>query len=170
MFTKRLNDFVSRIIRRSRASNAMVDSFVVPQIQVSYQGGAANCEVLAPYGMGYNPSINSLSVMYSISGNNDDRAAFFYDPVKRWKALKPGEVQLGNPEKQTYIKFLDDGSIEIIGNADINIKTESGQINLGEGGSKIARLGDTVEVQVTQGSSAGTYQGSIITAGDNTST
>lgn len=54
---------------------------------------------------------------------------------------------------------------------DLNV---SGTVNLGEGGPAIARLGDAVEVtvNVTSGSSAGSYQGTgtITAGGGNTST
>jgi hypothetical protein len=41
--------------------------------------------------------------------------------------------------------------------------------NLGEGGEKIARLGDEVTITIPSGSSAGTYTGTITSSGTNTS-
>lgn len=45
--------------------------------------------------------------------------------------------------------------------------TNTGTTNIGGGGPAVARLGDVVEVEVTGGSSAGTYTGTIITAASN---
>lgn len=58
--------------------------------------------------------------------------------------------------------------IEINSSGNVNI-TSSGNINLGEGGAKIARLGDSVEVEITSGSSTGVWTGTIASAGNNTS-
>ncbi len=58
--------------------------------------------------------------------------------------------------------------------ANTNVESESVNIkspvtNIGEGGQNIARLGDEVTVEITSGSSAGTYKGTITSAGVNTS-
>lgn len=54
-------------------------------------------------------------------------------------------------------------------NATDSVNIDSPLTNLGVGGNKIARLGDTVQVTVTAGSSAGTYNGTITSSGVNTS-
>lgn len=66
--------------------------------------------------------------------------------------------------------------------ANVNVETQKADItatdsvnihspltNLGDGGNKIARLDDEVEVYVQSGSSAGTWKGKIISSGVNTS-
>lgn len=53
--------------------------------------------------------------------------------------------------------------------ADSSVDVDSPVTNLGSGGNAIARVGDQVEVTVTAGSSAGTYTGTIISGGMNTS-
>lgn len=55
----------------------------------------------------------------------------------------------------------------IISLADDGIVINSSTINLGTGGSGVARIGDTVEVNITSGSSAGTYQGTITSGSSN---
>ena len=77
---------------------------------------------------------------------------------------------------QTQID-LQDGRINITGDAlvincktaEVNAETSatvnSPAVNLGgEGGLGVARLGDAVEVNVTSGSSAGTWSGTITAA------
>lgn len=77
---------------------------------------------------------------------------------------------------QTQID-LQDGQINITGDtlvincktAEVNAETSatvnSPAVNLGgEGGQGVARLGDAVEVNVTSGSSAGTWSGTITAA------
>ena len=53
--------------------------------------------------------------------------------------------------------------------ASTSVDVHSPVTNLGDGGQPIARLGDTVQVEVTSGSSAGTYNGTITSGGVNTS-
>lgn len=53
--------------------------------------------------------------------------------------------------------------------AGTSVDVHSPVTNLGDGGQPIARLGDSVEVIVTGGSSAGTHSGTITGSGVNTS-
>ena len=53
--------------------------------------------------------------------------------------------------------------------ASSSVNIDSPQVNLGDGGPSIARVGDTVQVEITSGSSSGVYSGQITSGGDNTS-
>lgn len=96
------------------------------------------------------------------------------------------EIHLKN-DGQIIINNRHDLNITVVGNcnlkaANTKIETQKADItatdsvniispltNLGNGGNKIARLGDEIEVKITSGSSAGTYKGKITSAGTNTS-
>ena len=99
---------------------------------------------------------------------------------------RPGEKRIysvniedGTVSNEIYLR--NDGIIEITGgnlnifvNGDANIKATNVNVdaavtNLGVGGKNIARLGDEITVEVTSGSSAGTYKGTITSSGVNTS-
>lgn len=63
-------------------------------------------------------------------------------------------------------------SINSSGNVTItapNVDIAASTTNLGIGGQPIARLGDSVQVNVTSGSSSGTWTGTITSGGNNTS-
>lgn len=50
-----------------------------------------------------------------------------------------------------------------------SVNIDSPSTNLGVGGNPIARVGDSVEVTITSGSSSGTWSGTITSGGANTS-
>jgi hypothetical protein len=90
-----------------------------------------------------------------------------YIPPNRFKNLLPGEVQLGNTVTQAYIKFNQDGTVEIKTNSNLIINANSamvnatdttvnGNVNLGgTGGQGVARIGDSVvDGVITSGSSS----------------
>ncbi len=82
------------------------------------------------------------------------------------------EICLKNDGSIIINNAAKDLNITVIGN--VNLKAEKVNIdstitNLGVEGKNIARLGDEITVEVTGGSSAGTYKGTITSAGVNTS-
>ena len=63
-------------------------------------------------------------------------------------------------------------TMTVVGDVDLtaaNVNIDAATTNLGVGGPAIARVGDAVQVAVTGGSSAGTYNGTIISGGVNSS-
>lgn len=75
-------------------------------------------------------------------------------------------MELRNSDRSTRIELGDSGTIDI--HAD-TVNVNANTTNLGTGGDEIARKGDTVQVEVTSGSSAGVYDGTITSGGSNTS-
>ena len=73
---------------------------------------------------------------------------------------------IGTPE-ECEIRLKSDGSVTMT--SILSVGTVAPITNLGVGGNFIARLGDQVQITIPTGSSAGTYTGTITTAGVNTS-
>jgi hypothetical protein len=74
----------------------------------------------------------------------------------------------------TGLEITTSGDIDVTAGGDANITANNVNIdasvtNLGVGGEPIARVGDEVQVIITSGSSAGTWDGTITSGGDNTS-
>ena len=87
------------------------------------------------------------------------------------KLTKTGDVEVATAGALTVTTAKD---ITITCDGDVNLKAgtvniDATQVNLGEGGKDIARKGDSVEVEVTGGSSIGTWSGTIVSGGNNTS-
>ena len=102
-----------------------------------------------------------------------------YSQAERFKNLESGEVVVGNPVTQSFVKFDKDGNITIDSKKDVTINstaeinvTSSGSVNvdapvvnLGSGGLPIARTGDAVTVTISGTPHVGTITG----GGTNTS-
>ena len=140
------------------------------QQQISYLGKTADGGVFLPYGYFANIPPDTLALMLSIQGHADNRALLPID-TKKWTKLAEGETAFYHPTTDAFIIWRSTGDLDIEtgveGSGSVNIN--GGTTKLGIGGPKIARVGDTVEVTVTSGSSAGTYTGVIKTGGVNTS-
>lgn len=85
----------------------------------------------------------------------------FYPDTENYE-YPEGDLVLGTVEG-AYITIT--GGIITVsgGTANFNVDT----INLGSGGKAIARVDDEIEVEITSGSSAGTYTGKIISGSSN---
>ena len=70
-----------------------------------------------------------------------------------------------NVKTKTLIAEADSVSVKAkIATVDAQTTTVNGKVNLAGGGQGVARLGDAVQVNVTSGSSAGTWSGTITSA------
>lgn len=89
------------------------DSGMYPIAQATYNGKAIDVVVITPYGMASIPPLGSLGVMFKIQGRGDTQYAIFNDFENRFKNLSENEVQIGNFDKGTSIKYDKDGNITI---------------------------------------------------------
>lgn len=182
MLLRDLCNKIGSIVKYGFVSLPGKDSLPRPISQITYYNKTAPFQVISPYGLSVNLPLDTKVVLFSINGHEENRAGIGFSQADRFKNLSPGEVVVGNPKTQAYVKFDKDGNIEIISKKDLNITTEgnlnitadddvtikcdtfnveASTTNLGTGGNQIARLGD----QVTVGGSTGTITG----AGTNTS-
>lgn len=144
-------------------------------MQVRYLNKTGNAFPIYPYGMMANPPVNNMCLLFNINAHEDNLAAICYTQKNNYGVtLENTEAILGNPESGSYIRFLENGDIEI--NAKNNIivngkkmdivltdkldvqTTEMdihGKVKLGDGGAAIARFGD----QVTVAGNTGTITG-----------
>jgi phage gp45-like len=127
--------FIRNLIKRGVVTRATDDTgqFAIAQVQW-IAGKSGNVEVVYPYGVsGYAP-VGSLALMFNVMGHESNRAAIINNPKIRFKDLKEGEVAIGNFLTRSYIKFLENGDIEVIGVASQNV-TITGDVNLTIGGN-----------------------------------
>jgi hypothetical protein len=171
----------------------IADDKNIPVVEVSYLGKTGLAELLSPYGLYVGLPKDTQVLVFSVFGVEANRVAIGWSQADRIKDLKEGEVALGNPKKQTYIKFDENGNIVIESKNDIiinnagnvtlnnngdididvngdinitnanNVNINASKTNIGSGGNNIARLGDSVQVDT------GTGIGTITSAGLNTS-
>lgn len=143
-------NFIRNLIKRAKVTlNYSDNQSQYTGSQVIYMGNPVNMEIINPYGISAVAPIGSQVLMFNIQGQEENRIGFVFNPPDRFMNLQPGEVQIGNTVKQTYIKFDKDGSITIESTQDITINaqetTVNGHVNLGgSGGAGVARIGDSV--------------------------
>lgn len=139
-----ISTFIRNLIKRGTVTRKTADTgqFAIAQLKwISDKTG--NVEVIHPYGISSYAPVGSLALMFNVMGHESNRAAIINDPKRRFKDLKEGEVAIGNFLTRSYVKFLENGDIEIIGTADQNI-TITGNSNLTVGGNcNITTTGNT---------------------------
>lgn len=142
----------------------------------------------------YNPPIKSEGLAGAIGENPANSVIFAWRDETERKS-RPGEKRIyavditdGKVCGEIYLKndgtievnnsgmlnIVVNGNVSVITQGDVdvsaaNVNIAAGTTNLGAGGQQIARLGDEITVDITSGSSAGTYKGTITSAGVNTS-
>jgi len=140
-----------------------------PVQQATYLGRVADFVALFPFGMHANLPPDQLGLVIDEAG----RIFLASSAIGRIKA-EEGEVVFYHPKTKSRIHFKDSGDIDVETKVDVNIKAKNVSIDasvtkLGVGGNAIARVGDSVQVNVIGGSSSGTHNGTITSGGDNTS-
>lgn len=162
------------MIKKGFVTKASKDSNKYNSVQVKYFNKLTNAAQIYPYGMNANAPVNTPCVLFNLNGHEDNQFALCYSMVNRFKDLKAGEAVFGNPASSSYIKFLENGDIEIycknniiINGKAMNVNLENKfevtaseadfhcKVNLGDSGQPIARKGDQVQV----GSDIGTITG-----------
>jgi hypothetical protein len=164
---------IQNIVRRAYITLTNNDNKQFSYTQANAMNKTLDIETIYPYGLFAQAPTNSLALIFSVQGNEENLAGICYPGSTRFKNLKEGEVLLGNTLAQTYIKLDKDGNVEIDSKAGITV-TAVGTITinaptviLGDPGSakNIARLDDQIKVTVD----GVEYIGTIISAGNNKS-
>lgn len=134
---------------------------------IKFRGNTNKTNVYTPYGMYHNPPVGSLTMSYSLSGNDSNIMSMAIGGKARYKSLDPSEVQFGNPVIGSYTLYDKDGNVSVNApnnvtvNADGDVTIESaGTININADTSVAIRIG-TMTMTATSG-------GIAITGGDVT--
>lgn len=110
------------MIKRATVSRPGDDSGNVSNTQVTYLGRTAQVEVIYPYGTAGKAPKDSSSIMLNIQAQEENRVIIEYRPTDRFKNLKPGEYVVGNQLTGAFVKFSENGDIEIdAGSANVNL-------------------------------------------------
>jgi len=153
---------ITSLIKRCALTKPAKDNADYQIVQCQYLGKIADIEAASLYGYSYNATINSTGIMFSILGNEENRAAFFNLPQERFKNLKAGEVQIGSPVTKSSVKFALDnsiiinslGEISIISASDLLINT-TGNINIKASGTLNIEADGNLEIKAPQITLAG---------------
>lgn len=108
-----LKTFISNMIKRAVLTRPADDSKDYSVAQIKYFSKVAKCEMISPYGLFVNAPIDSHLIVWNFNGNEENKGGMAYLHADRYKNLKPGEVQVGNPFHGNYVKFDNDGNVLI---------------------------------------------------------
>lgn len=107
--------------------------------QLSYFGNATRSQIIYPYGINANAPKDTLVLVMNVQAQEENLVGIAYAQKERFKNLKVGEVTVGSPKTGSYVKFLENGDIEIFSNNNINLT-----------GKNVKISGETVELEAIQ--------------------
>lgn len=141
--------FIRNLIKRGTVTKKTPDVGQFAVAQLKWIGDkTGNVEVIHPYGFSSYAPVGSLALMFNVMGHDNNRAAIINDPKRRFKNLKEGEVAIGNYLTESYVKFKENGDIEVIGTNNANV-TVTGNVNLTVNGNVSATIGGTLTANIT---------------------
>lgn len=112
---------IQNIITRCKTTNAANDANKYQQQQIESFGIAQMAQVVYPYGYNASAPVNCDCIGFNIMAAAENKIIIPQDSISRIKKLEPTEVAIGNPHKQSFIKFDKDGNILIQASADQTI-------------------------------------------------
>lgn len=104
---------IRNIIKRCRVTLSYPDVKNYPYVQVEYNGKVQDVEVILPYGVSARIPVDALGHLFTINGDEGNKAGIFNTPTERFKQDVPGEVEFGSPLFGNSIRFKADGSVLI---------------------------------------------------------
>jgi len=116
---------IKNMIKWGSLSKANSDNKSYPESQYEYNDNIKDAMNIFPWGMHANPPSNTLAVLVNISGHEENAVAIPVSSTDRLKGLKPGEVAFGSWVVSSYIKFTQNGNIEIESSNGIKVNSIS---------------------------------------------
>ena len=130
------------LLKYARITNPSKDEKDFETAQVTAYEETFNVHVVNPYGLYSTAPMDSMVMCLNMSCQEENRAGIAYNPRKRFKNYAPGEVGVGNPTADTFVKFNKDGDVEVQVKRDLVIKvTRDGLVTI-EGNAEINVKGD----------------------------
>ena len=118
-----------QMIKQAVITRTTNDSESYPRAQATYSEKPTEIVRHSPYGLCSNPPVGSLGILFEIQGRESVKYGVFDNVTRRFKNLLPGEVQVGNYDKLTSIKFDNNGTITITATADVVVNATNVTVN-----------------------------------------
>lgn len=99
------------------------------QAQITRYNLSYTSTVYYPYGYFAKAPAETQAILLHLEGKQDNAVALPYEPKTQFRDLENGEVIVGNQTSEVYIKFNNDGSVNIKATADVNIDCKDININ-----------------------------------------
>lgn len=138
-----LKSLIYNMVKRALVRKPINDASNFQIMQVSYMGKTADIENILPYGLCSSPPVDSLSLVFTVNAQEENRAGITNSPNIRFKNLLEGEVAVGNYLTGSVVKFLADGNIEITSANDLVVTVAGDESVSISGGSTVDITGDS---------------------------
>lgn len=125
---QRLYNKMSNIIKRAYITLPSSDSQAYQTTQINYFGKTVYTQTIYPYGMSANAPANTLMILFNANAHEENLIGIPYSAAERFKNLAVGEVIVGSPVTGSYVKFLQNGNIEIVTAVDITATCKNATI------------------------------------------
>jgi len=101
-------------IKLAKVTKNSNDSERFPTFQISYLGKVADAAILLPYGLTSRPMPDdTLCLVFSIQGQEENRIAVPLGTTNRKKGLKDGETVLENSDTGAFLYLDEDGNLRV---------------------------------------------------------
>lgn len=97
------------------------------QVETGFLGTTA--AVYYPYGYYANTPVGSHGILFNLNAQQENQFILPYDPKTRFIGLQPYEVMMGNQQQKIYIRFLNNGNVEILANSTALVTCKDSVIN-----------------------------------------
>lgn len=115
---------LKNLIRWAKIGKSGTDDKQFPVQQVTYLGKTGNAMMVFPFGYHANLTPDALGLLFSIAGNEENRAFIGATPQNR-PQLAAGEVVVYHPDSGSQVLFKASGDIEVT--TATNVKVTAGQ-------------------------------------------
>lgn len=104
---------LKNLLRYARITGSADNTKQFPVQQINYKGKVANSFIGLPYGIYANVENDYLGIMCAIDGAEDNRVLIPLTADKRPRDLEQNELAVYHPDTESFIKFKNNGNIEI---------------------------------------------------------
>src|SRR5512139_1778431 len=115
---------LNRLLRWAGISRPGKDTGQFPIQQVAYLGKVSDCLMVFPYGMHANVDGDSLTLLFAVGGDDDNKAGIATSGNRR-QTLQPGEVMVYSPKTGASVVFKASGDIDLTTSANVNVTAAS---------------------------------------------
>jgi phage gp45-like len=139
---------ILNMIKRCVVTLPSDDKDQFPRAQISYFGKPGNSEEIYPYGIGGVAPKGSTGIVFSIRGDEGNRAHIATATDLRIKNLKEGETYAGNLVSGSVYIFKENGDWDVTITKDGNL-TFNGDLNITVNGNVTVNSGGNVDVSAS---------------------
>jgi hypothetical protein len=146
----KLFNLTKRAVQISEQQDSTTNGKKWYNTKIKAYGSIYETQVYYPYGYYANAPNGSQHYAISTAAQSENNMAFPYDNQTQFTGLKPGEVMMGHQRLKSFIKFLNDGSINLeTPKGNLNIKVLQGNAEINISGDETTTISGNLTKNIT---------------------